>query len=351
MGIVMSITRNEYGTSKNGEKVYCYTLDNGKGLSAEILTYGGIIKNLYTLDRNGNKIDVVLGRNTMEDYSNNRGYLGALIGRHANRIAGAKFDIDGREYTVGANEKGNSLHGGHEGFDKRVWKSEEAGTEEEPSLTLTLTSPDGDEGFPGNLTVKVTYTVTKGNSLRIEYNALSDADTVVNLTNHSYFNLDGCGTIDNQKLQINASFYTPNNEECMPTGEILSVAGTPFDFREEKTIGEGFSDNHPQISLFGGYDHNFVIDGSGYRCAAFARSEKTGIKMKVMTTESGMQLYTANALSEGEYKNGSHCGVHSAFCLETQCFPNAMKHRHFPSPVLRAGEEYKSVTEFIFGVR
>lgn len=333
--------------AKTGETVYCYTLDNGRGMSAEIITYGGIIKNLYVPDRHGHKTDVVLGRNTLEDYFNNDGYLGALIGRHANRIAGAKFTLNTVEYNVGANERGNSLHGGFCGFDKKVWQA--AADEENTALTMTMTSPDGEEGFPANLKVSVTYTITEDNVLRIEYKAKADGDTVVNLTNHSYFNLAGGGTIDNQRLWINSSFYTPNDEECMPTGEVLSVERTPFDFRNEKAIGEGFTSSHRQITLFGGYDHNFVIDGAGFRKAAFASCTDTGITMETWTSEAGMQLYTANALPEGEYKNGAHCGIHSAFCLETQCFPNAMKHRHFPSPVLKAGEEYHSVTEYAFG--
>ena len=347
----MSIEREEYGIAKTGEKVYVYTLDNGNGLSAEIITYGAIIKNLYVNDRFGNKIDVVLGRDTLEDYFNNDGYLGAAIGRHANRISNGKFTIDGTEYEVGKNEGNNSLHGGFCGFDKKVWESE-AVDNGEPELKLTLFSPDGEEGFPGNLEVCVRYTLTKENSLKIEYSAVSDMDTLVNMTNHSYFNLTGyrSGVIDNEKLQIMSSFYTPNDDECMPTGEVLKVEGTPFDFRTEKAIGKDFDSDFEQIKKFNGYDHNFVIDGSGFRLAAVSSSDETGIKMETWTDAPSMQLYTSNALTDGIYKNGSKCGIHSAYCLETQCFPNAMKYRHYPNPLLRAGEEYKTVTVYKFGV-
>lgn len=348
----MSITKKEYGTAKTGETVYSYTLDNGIGLSAEIITYGGIVTNLYTLDKDENKVDVVLGRNSLEEYFNNDGYLGALIGRHANRIAGSKFELNEETFTLNPNEGENNLHGGIEGFDKKVWNAEEGGTDSNPSLILSLHSPDGDEGFPGNLDVTVTYTVTDGNVLKIEYRAVSDRDTVVNLTNHSYFNLAGydSGTIDNQLLRINSSFYTPNDESCMPTGEVLSVTDTPFDFRKEKPIGEGFTSGHKQIEMFGGYDHNFVIDGHGMRFAARARCKENGVAMMVYTNLPSMQLYTSNGLSEGTYKNGAKGGLHAAFCLETQCFPNAMKYPHYPNPILKAGEEYNAVTEFMFGV-
>ncbi|MCD8390360.1 MAG: galactose mutarotase [Firmicutes bacterium] len=348
----MPIVKTEYG--KAGDKtVYCYTLDNGGGLSAEIINYGGIIKNLYFNDKNGVKTDVVLGRDTLDDYFKNDGYLGALIGRHANRIAGGKFTIDGREYNAGINENGNSLHGGNVGFDKKVWDAEESGTDAEPSLVLSLLSPDGEEGFPGNLKVRVTYTLTADNALKIEYSAVSDKDTVVNLTNHSYFNLAGynSGTLKSQTLYINSSFYTPNDSACMPTGEVLSVEGTAFDFREAKELTPNLDAPDAQVQMFGGFDHNFVIDGEGYRLAARAECADNGIVMETRTNQPSMQLYTSNGLPEGEYKNGSHCGVHSAFCLETQCFPNAMKYRHYPNPLLRAGEEYKTVTEYKFSVK
>lgn len=348
----MSIVKTEFGTMPDGEKVYSYLLDNNQGLSAEILNYGGIVKNLYVTDKNGVKTDVALGRDTLNDYLKNDGYLGALVGRHANRIAGGEFVLNGEKHTVGINEGKNSLHGGKIGFDQKLWGAN-AIDGAEPSLVLTLLSPDGEEGFPGQLKTKVIYTLTKNNALKIEYSAVSNKDTVVNLTNHTYFNLagHGSGTIDGQVLQLNSSFYTPNNSECMPTGEVLSVTDTPFDFREPKTIGQDINADFEQIKLFGGYDHNFALEGRGYRLAAKAECQDNGISMEVYTNQPAIQLYTSNALPEGVYKDGAEYKIHQAFCLETQCFPNAMAHSHYPSPILRQGEEYSHITEYRFIVK
>ena len=347
----MAITKSEFGRTAAGETVHLYNLTNGV-ISAEILTYGGILKSLCVPDKNGTLVDVVLGRDGMDGYQTNSGYLGALIGRHANRIEGSQFTLNGNTYNVGKNEGKNSLHGGVVGFDKKVWTAIEHDGDE-PSLELSLTSPDGEEGFPGNLTVTVTYTLTKDNAIKIYYTATSDKDTVVNLTNHAYFNLAGhdSGKMTGQILQINSSFYTPNNDGCMPTGEILSVTGTPFDFRTPKAIGKDIDSDFEQIKMFSGYDHNFVIDGTGYRLAATALCEENGIKMEVYTDKNGVQLYTSNGLHEGTYKGGAHYGKHQAFCLETQYFPNSMKHTHFPSPVLKAGEKYDFTTEYRFIVK
>lgn len=350
--VKMAITKSLYGKLLDGAEVYAYTLDNGLGLSAEILTYGGIVKNLYVTDKNGIKTDVVLGRDTLSDYLSNDGYLGALIGRHANRIAGGEFELNGTKYNVGINEGKNSLHGGNTGFDKKVW-SAQAIDGKEPSLVLTLMSPDGEEGFPGHLKVRVFYTLTSDNALKIEYSAQSNKDTVCNLTNHSYFNLAGhaSGTVDNQILYINSDFYTPNDSECMPTGEVMSVEGTPFDFRAPKSIGQDINSDFEQIKMFGGYDHNFAVNGRGYRKAAEAKCLENGITMEVYTDKPAMQLYTSNGLAEGVYKDGTHYGVHQAYCLETQYFPNAMAHSHYPSPILKKGEEYHFTTEYKFSAR
>lgn len=349
----MAITKSLYGTLKSGEEVYVYTLDNGKGVSAEILTYGGIIKNLYVTDKNGVKTDIVLGRDTLEDYLTNDGYIGAAIGRHANRIARGEFELSGNTYHVGINEGKNSLHGGKVGFDKKVWEAKEGGTDNAPSLIMSLVSPDGEEGFPGTVEVTMTYTITEDNALKINYKAVSDKDTVLNLTNHSYFNLAGhdSGEMTKQVLQINSGFYTPNDSECMPTGEVLSVAGTPFDFRTPKAIGRDINADFAQIQAVGGFDHNFAIEGRGYRMAAVAKCEENGINMEVWTDKPAMQLYTSNALPEGTYKNGAKYKPHDAFCLETQYFPNAMAHSHYPSPILKKGEVYDFTTEYKFIVK
>ncbi len=346
----MAITKNKYGKAPTGEDIYKFELDNGTGLSAHIINYGGIITNIYVPDKRGNRTDVVLGFDGIDGYLNNDGYLGAVIGRCANRIEDGVFELNGKTYRLNSNEGNNCLHGGISGFDKKVWNAETLDSDE-PSLKLTLSSPDGDEGFPGNLDVTVTYTVTCENSLKIVYNAVCDEDTVVNLTNHSYFNPAGAGsgTIDDQTLVMNSSFYTPNSAECLPTGEILSVDKTPFDFRTEKRIGDGFKSGCEQIKMFGGYDHNFVIDGRGMRHAATARCKENGITVSVYTDLPAMQFYTANVLSSGIFKNGAACGPHSAFCLETQLFPNSMKYAHFPDPILKAGETYSAVTEYVFG--
>lgn len=339
-----------FGSLPEGD-VECRTIDNGCGLKADILSYGGIIKSLYVKDKNGEYVDVVLGRDTLEEYLQNDGYYGAAIGRHANRIAGGCFVLDGKKYNVGINEGKNSLHGGANGFDKKLWHAEPVENAEGSGLVLTLVSEDMEEGFPGKLEVNMTYMLTKENSLKITYRAVSDKDTVVNLTNHSYFNLAGhaSGNVHNQILQINSSFYTPNDDECMPTGEVLSVMGTPFDFRAPKPIGQDIDADFDQIQKFGGYDHNFAIDGRGFRLAATASCPETGITMQTFTNKPAMQLYTGNGIdAERVCKDGAKYPVHGAFCLETQFFPNAMSFSHYPSPILRAGVQYKYITEYKF---
>ncbi len=349
----MGITTEIFGAI-NGADVTLYTLDNSLGLRACITNYGGIIRNVFVRNKNGNDIDIVLGRDTLNEYLDNYGYYGAAIGRHANRIARGEFSLGGSQYKVGINEGENSLHGGNIGFDKKLWSANATGTDKEPALELSLVSPDGEEGFPGNLTVHMTYSLTAENALKIEYRAVSDKDTLVNLTNHSYFNLAGhaSGTIYNQILQINSGFYTPNNNECMPTGEVCSVGGTPFDFRAPKPIGQDINADFSQIQMFGGYDHNFAIEGAGYRLGAAASCAESGICMMMYTDAPAVQLYTMNcAESRRVCKDGVIYGAHNAFCLETQCFPNAMAHSHFPSPVLKAGQEYKHTTEYKFTLK
>lgn len=338
------ITKESFGVHE-GKNVTNYILDNGNGLRAEIIDFGGIVKNLYFDGK-----DVVLGRDTMEAYSNNCGCLGALIGRNSNRIENACFTLNGKEYKLAKNNGEANLHGGNIGYNKKVWDSE-AIDGEEPSLKLSLFSPDGDEGFPGNVNVTVTYTLTKDNALRIHYEGSADADTILNMTNHSYFNLNGhdSGTVDGHRVKTQCSFFTPNNDGCMPYGEVLSVENTPFDFTSEKTLGEGFASDYKQVRMFGGFDHNFVIDGRGFRHAATVSGDKSGIVMDVFTDLPGVQIYTANMLDAADrYKGGAEYGLHAAICLETQCFPNAMKYAHFPSTILRKGEKYDTVTEYRF---
>lgn len=344
----MSITKKPYGTMPDGTAIFAYTLDNGKGVAAEIINYGGIVTKLLVADKNGRTQDVVLGRASLEEYLKNDGYIGAAIGRHANRIAKGRFEIKGEKFSVGINEGANSLHGGVEGFDRKVWSVTEV--PDENAIILSYISLDGEEGFPGTLSVAIRYSVTDENALKIEYRATADKDTVCNLTNHSYFNLSGheSGSIENQILQINAGFYTPNDSECMPTGEVLSVEGTPFDFRAPKPIGQDINADFPQVQAVGGFDHNFVISGKGYRIAAVAQSLETGITMQVLTNQPAMQLYTANALPEGVHKGDVEYKLHDAFCLETQVFPNALAFSHYPGPLLTKGHTYNHITEYKF---
>lgn len=341
----MSISVKKFGEI-NGKKVELYTLDNSNGLCAKITNYGGIIK---SLEFNG--IDVVLGRDTLEEYFDNQGYFGALIGRNSNRIENSEFSLNGENYKLYANDGRNNLHGGKEGFDKKVWEAEVVDSSE-PALVLKLKSPDGEEGFPGNADIKVVYTLTKENSLKIEYQAVCDEDTVMNLTNHSYFNLNGHnsgGTVDGHKMWLASEFYTPNSEECMPYGEILSSKGTAFDFTNEKTLGESFASSEKQIKMFGGIDHNFVLSGSGFRKVAVLKGDKSGISMEVYTDRPGVQIYSGNVIEQKRVcKENSVYPIHGGICLETQAFPNSMKYSYYPNPVLKKGEIFKTVTEYKF---
>ena len=289
----MSVVREKIADF-NQKEIYEYVLDNGKGLSAHILNYGGIIKKLIY-----NNIDVVLGRDSFEEYLDNNGYFGAVIGRNSNRIENSEFELNGKVYKLYSNDGRNNLHGGKNGFDKKVWDAETIDGEE-PSLILSTVTPNGEEGFPGEVKVKVTYTLSVDNSLRIHYEGESDADTILNMTNHSYFNLNGnsSGSIDNHTLWVDSDFYTPNTEECMPYGEILSVKGTPFDFKTNETLGEKFKSNHSQITMFGEFDHNIVLNGRGCRKISCLKGDKSGISMDVYTGRRGMQLYTGNMIDE-----------------------------------------------------
>lgn len=347
----MSITKNLFGLTPDGKEVFSYVLDNEKNIRAEILTYGGIVRRLCVKGKNGEYTDVVLGRDTLDEYMKNDGYFGALVGRHANRIYRGKFTINNTEYSVAINNGKNSIHGGVKGFDKYVWDVVETRDDENPSITLSIVSPDGDEGFPGKLEVSVQYSVNEKNGLEIHYEAVSDKDTVVNLTNHSYFNLNGAGNGDilNHTLQMNCNFFTPNSEECMPYGEILSVKNTPFDFTEEKFVGRDINSSDSQIKSFKGYDHNFIIDGYGFRKAATLKGDKTGITMDVYTDKPGVQLYTGNYIDTNrKCKDGKIYINHAALCLETQFFPNSTSFPHFPGPFLKKGEKYNFTTEYRF---
>jgi len=336
------ISHRDFG-EYNGKKVECYTLKNDN-IETEIITYGGAIRTLKVNDKNGKKIDVALGYNDLDSYVKNGGALGALIGRFGNRIEKGKFTLNGKEYSLEINNGPNSLHGGFFGFDKQVWDAEIVGEK----LKLSYFSKDGEGGFPSNLWTTVFYSLTE-DSIKIEYSAKSDGDTVINLTNHSYFNLDGEGSGDvlDTLIEIDADYITPVDENLIPHGEFMKVDGTPFDLRKLQPIGRDIDKPHAVMQNCNGYDTNFVLNGKGYRCIARAKSEKSGITMECLTDQVGVQFYTANFLKGEMGKSGAYQRRHG-FCLETQNFPNAVNCKEYPSAILRKGETYKTTTEFKF---
>lgn len=340
----MSITKKLFGKMPNGQEVYCWTIACDCGISAEIIDYGATLRSLFVPNKDGGKTDVVLGYDTLEEYINNDGYIGATVGRFANRIREGKFTLNGTEYTLATNDGPNHLHGGNEGYDKRVWEAKE----EDGALAFYLTSPDGDEGYPGTLDIKVTYAL-KNKGLEITYNAVSDKDTIFNPTNHAYFNIAGEGLVNDQYLLINADEFTPNDLNCLPTGEVLSVKGTCMDFTEYHAIGERADCDEAFVKPYTGYDHNYIFNGKTPACAVY--SEKSGILMTVETTEPAVQLYTGNCTSDRNGKNGAKYGRRSAFCLETQHYPDCINHSEWPSCVLKAGEKFNSKTVYKFGIK
>lgn len=351
----MGIEKSLFGKMPDGTEIYLYRLSNKNNMSVGIINYGGIIVSIDVPDRNGHVDDVNLGYDNLEQYLKLGQYFGAIIGRHGNRIENAEFELNGVTYHLAKNDGRNHLHGGNRGFDKVVWQAEPVGSEDEPALQLAYLSPDGEENYPGNLDVKVTYTLTEDNSIRIDYFAVSDKDTVVNLTNHAYFNLSGHGSGDilDHLIMINADRFTAINNECIPTGEIRDVADTPMDLRTPKTVREGVESDYEQIACGNGYDHNWVLNVSGKKPekAAELYDPKSGRLMEVYTTNPGIQFYSGNSITRTTGKGGAVYDKRSALCLETQYFPNGTKHRHFPSPFLKAGEEYRHTTIYKFSVR
>lgn len=350
------ITSEPFG-EVDGKAVERYTLRNGSGMAVSILTYGGIVQSLVVPDRNGNGGDVVLGFDTVEDYVENSPYFGAIVGRYANRIAEGRFELEGVTYELAINNPPNALHGGEQGFDKVIWTADQVNDPDGPSLALSYTSPDGEEGYPGTLDVTVTYTVTGDNQVRITYAATTDAPTVVNLSNHSYFNLagDGSGSILDHELQFNASAYTPVTATQIPTGEIAPVEGTAFDFTAAHPIGANIRDaSDGQIRIGLGYDHNFVLDRDSpddttMIRAAVVTEPASGRVMTISTTEPGVQFYSGNLLT-GAFggKGGRTYRQSDAFCLETQHFPDSPNQPVFPSTVLRPGQTFSSTTVYAF---
>lgn len=344
------INRTVFGHMPDGTVVEKLTLRD-RAISCEIITYGGAVRTLTVPDRNGQAVDVVLGFDTLEDYLRQDKYIGALIGRYANRIGGAVFTLNGKAYPLAANDGANHLHGGPASFDKKIWAVEKL---TEHSAALSLASPDGEEGYPGNLRVQVVYTLRNG-GLEIEYSALSDRDTLCNLTNHTYFNLSGHGSgpVAGQYIQLMAERFTPAEEGSIPTGAIVPAAGTVMDLRTPQPIGEHADDSFDQLVMAGGYDHNWVVDGENgmLRPAAKAWSPDTGILLEMETTLPGVQFYSGNYLDGCPAgKGGAPYGKRWGFCLESQLFPDAPHHDNFPSAVLAAGEVYRSKTVYRFGI-
>jgi aldose 1-epimerase len=347
-----SISKKHFGTLPDGTGVDIYTLTNG-GLRVKILNYGGIIQSISAPDRRGRTANVALGFDNLTDYVERSPYFGSITGRYANRIARGRFTLDGVTYQLATNNDPNHLHGGNVGFDKRVWQATEVRGRDSVGLRLTYTSPDGEEGYPGTLRTTVTYTVTRDAAIRMDYRATTDKPTIVNLTNHSYFNLagEGSGDILGHRLRLNADHYTPVDSTLIPTGEIAPVAGTPFDFRRSHTIGERIRSSHPQIVIGQGYDHNFVLDreAGGLAPAARVHEPNSGRVLSIRTTEPGIQFYSGNFL-DGTLvgTSGRVYRQSDGFALETQHFPDSPNKPEFPSTVLRPGQVYQTTTVYEF---
>ena len=342
------ITKKPFGKLSTGEAVTLFELKNSSGAFVEIIDFGGAIRSINVPDKDGKIADVALGYDSAEGYENQDKYIGALIGRHGNRIEDAAFKIGRRKYILAKNDGRNSLHGGIKGFDKKLWKAEIDGE----SLILKYLSKDGEEGFPGNLSVTVRYSFNDDNALSIDYSAECDQDTVCNLTNHCYFNLDGesAGSIEGHSLKINATHFTVGNSECLPTGYVAKVEGTPLDFTDFHVIGERINERHEQLKFGNGYDHNFCPDGEGFRLMAILKAEKSGRVMEVYSDLPGVQFYSGNALNSlpPAGKGGRIINRRDGMCLETQFYPNALKHKNFAQPILKKGEKYHHLTVYRF---
>lgn len=340
----------DFGKTGDGRSVEKYTLKNAAGMEVDVITLGAALQAIRVPDKNGKIRDVLLGYDTAEQYENVNGYLGAVIGRNGNRIANAQVTIEGTTYQLEANDNENNLHSGADGFHAAIWNVTEA---DDAHVVFAYHSPDGEQGFPGNMDVTVTYTLDADGALGLLYRAKSDRTTVANFTNHAYFNLNGheSGTMLDQTLEILASYYTPVADgKAIPTGEIASVSGTPMDFRQPTVIGARIGDDFEQIRYTGGYDHNYVLDKADgtLQLAARAKSEESGIRMDVYTTCVGVQFYAGNFVGGQKGKGGTDYVNRQGFCLETQFFPNSVNEKNFKQPFIAAGEEFVSETKYCF---
>ncbi len=353
----MGITKQSFGKSMDNQEVFLYGITNKNQMTITVTDFGATLVQVFVPDKNGNKIDVVLGYDTVEGYYENPGHFGAIIGRNGNRIKNASFSINGKEYPLAANDHVNNLHSGPNWYRTRVWNVIEV-NEEKNAITFGILSPDKDQGFPGNFTGYVTYELTDDNEIVLHYQGSADADTVVNMTNHSYFNLAGhnagAEVMLNHTVQILASEYTPvSSSQAIPTGEILPVEGTPMDFTKPKKIGQDVEADFEQLKFGGGYDHNYALsrEKGEIKKAAEAFSEESGIVMEVFTDLPGMQFYIGNFIEKETGKDGYVYGKRDGFCMETQYYPDACNQSAFQSSVLKAGEKYDTTTIYKFSMR
>lgn len=346
------VSKKRFGQTAEGTPVDAYRLTNSGGMEAVITTYGGIVVSLKAPDRNGEFADVVLGFDTLEEYLASSRYFGVIAGRFANRIAGGQFSLDGVAFSLDRNRGRNHLHGGFNGFDTVVWSAEEIRHEDAQGVQLSYLSRDGEEGYPGNLRATVAYLLTENNELRIEYSATTDRTTIVNLTNHSYFNLSGAGDIRLHELTIFADKFTPVDETLIPSGELRRVEDTPFDFTSARLIAEGLSIDDEQLKFAGGYDHNFVLHKPAGEWGPAARlyEPRSGRTLDIHTTQPGLQFYSGNYLDGIPGKGGAVYGKQAGCCLETQHFPDSPNHPSFPSTILRPGEQYHEATLLRFSM-
>jgi len=349
----MNLEQQTFENILGSKSVSLFTLTNDGGTAIGITNYGGIVTSILAPDRAGNLADVVLGFDDLADYAGNRPFFGCIAGRFANRIARGRFILDGREYSLARNDGLNHLHGGRKGFDRRLWQAEPFSNDKTAGVALTYISPDGEEGYPGELTAKVTYTLDNENALRIDYEATTDKDTIVNLTNHSYFNLAGGGDILDHELLINADYFTVIDDTLIPTGELRAVTGRPLDFSQPTPIGARIGEDNDQLLFAGGYDHNWVLNrgGEGLTLAARVTDPASGRVLETYTTQPGMQFYSGNFL-DGTVtgKGGVAYGRRTGFCLETQHFPDSPNQPEFPSTVLRPGQTFAQSTVYKFTI-
>lgn len=345
------LTVRGFGEATGGVKAQLYTLENDRGVKAEVSDYGATLVRMLVFDKNGNVRDVVLGYDDAAGYERGDASFGATVGRNANRIKGACFELGGTTYQLEKNDNGNNLHSGTDYYNKRLWETVEA---TDDHVTFCLHSPDKDQGYPGALDMRVTYSLDEENTVSVHYEAVPDKDTIINMTNHSYFNLNGhdSGTVLEHRVTLNADCFTPADEESIPTGEIRSVEGTPMDFRTGKKIGTEIDADYEPLRFGSGYDHNWVLKNEGkFDKVAEVASEDSGITMEVYTDLPGVQMYTANFLDGEPGKDGASYVKRSAVCLETQYYPDSIHHDNFPGPVCRKGEKYDTRTAYRFVTR